>query len=169
LPETPLLGIPYPAADDAITDWPAQAQELAESVEAVIVAAATELGYGTRATDKAGVGAVVTLPSIDFDGDPVWVEIWAAGVLAGPGSGDASMTVGVKRDGVTVQTSLTIPNQQATSGGASGHVPHYAKFKYTPPAGAAVLSFEILAGDGNSKVLATGVAPAWLRVSRAAA
>lgn len=168
--QTALLEIPYPVPADAITDYPALGQDLAELLEAEIL----DLAYAqitapvtVASASEAAPTTIVTLPATTFDGEsPVVVEFFAPRAQNPDVSGTLGQIIFLLWDdtanvslGRIAEHGFSSTNANVTRVTASVHV----RRKITPAAGARTLSIRAYVNTGSGVVTAgTGGAGAWL-------
>lgn len=159
--DTPILDIPYPLAADAITDYPALAQDVAELLETYLL---EELAYAQVTADVpitntgGAPDTVVTAPAVTFDGATIALVEFSCPLLE---RGNIYTRVCLYENGV--QKGIIA---QATSGS-----PGYGAFRFTPTAGAKTYSIRAYVDTSTGYVRAgTGagntLVPATIRVSK---
>ena len=168
--ETPILGLPFPLPEDALVDYPATGQELAETIEHLI----TELAF-SQITATFTVGSlqpafdtVIPGSAVAYDGTPVLAE-FVSPAVSPPMTASGYITLGLFDELGTRQGYCQV---FYPGGGGSFGVPLAWRFPFTPPAAVKTYSIGAFVSSGNGYVnagLPGQYGPAYLRITRALA
>jgi hypothetical protein len=151
---TPVLAVPFPLPEDALVDYPALGQELAEKIESLIRGSRV-LGWSRRDTtwfssNTTPVAATPFMPGIGFDADGVssyLVRFSASGWSNQGGAGTVSLYLDF--DG-----GASMPVMAYAGALGVNYLPLHGESVVVPAAGPHTVNVRLVVGAGNAAILA---------------